>query len=264
MNFEQEQRIIALSNANYRDIGSFIRSLTDLIETRVSKRGDKLAQKASGMKTTLLHVEFVLNKLDREAIFKNQTYYISLHADQIIQRNDKFFYSNPQIFGELPKEDVEIFKNVYMSDGLTTTDRASIWDRLASFLVNSAHYQATKYQQLVDQFSSQMDTFFVVLEQICPESPVIDTIINAYNSEVKKTGACVFMFCLRNQLVDHQDLIVSRDPAFLKNPGGFLVRGDVPADWMHLLANMSDENADLFWGYLAAITLLVDQFLPTK
>lgn len=62
-------------------------------------------------------------------------------AKQIEKRNVGFFYDNKEIFGELPKDKVDFFSNLWKSGVLTKEDQKEIWDFFDSFVAHAESFK---------------------------------------------------------------------------------------------------------------------------
>lgn len=61
--------------------------------------------------------------------------------DKIENREDNFFYKNEKIFGQLPKDKVNYFSDVWMSDKLLEEDKDEIWEFFDTFCTCAEEFQ---------------------------------------------------------------------------------------------------------------------------
>ena len=270
MNREFEEVIQQLAVSNFSEIENFINTLTLMISKNLSTKkslSPEFVAKASSMNKTLVHVLFVLKKMVYDSILKNQTFYISLHANKIMEQDTQFFYDRPQIFGELPEEDVNIFRDIYIEAGLTDDDKNTIWASLKSFLILSSIYQGKYNKNIVDRFVGEMETFFQLLHEHCipDKESLLNQVEQLFKEESEDYPPEVSLMCVACQLLPNGNLIKTRDRAFLKkNKNGFLVRDDVPKDWLDqiLPKQLDEEAANYIWGYIFSLKNLTEQFVP--
>ncbi len=258
MDIEFEKSIQELAGANFSEIKNFIHLLTDMIKRKNT---------GSAINNDLVYILFMMEKMLPDMILKNQTYYISLHANKIMERDAQFFYDRPQIFGELPKDKVNLFRDVYMDSNLSQDDKDEIWAKLQTFLIFSSIYHGKYNQQLVEKFVEELTTFFEIIKRYCkPEKKeLVEKVENLVEEEQENYAPEVLIMCVANQLIPHEKMIESRDYSlFTKNNGAFLVREDIPRDWLHqvLPDKMSLEQADYVWGYLYSLLNVAKEFFP--
>ena len=252
------------------EIENFINTLTLMISKNLSinkSLSPEFVAKSSSMNKTLVHILFVLKKMVYDTILKNQTFYISLHANKIMEQDAQFFYDRPQIFGELPKEDVNIFRDIYTGAGLTDNDKDTIWASLKSFLILSSIYQGKYNKNIVDRFTEEMETFFQLLHEHCipNKERLLNQVEQLFREESEDYPPEVSLMCVACQLLPNENLIKARNREFFKeNKNGFLVRDNVSKDWLDqiLPEHLDEEAANYIWGYIFSLKNLTEQFVP--
>ena len=266
---EFESGIQELAIANFSEIERFINLLTSLTKDGLKRLKDpkpELVSKIHSMQNKLVHVLFVLKKSVYDSILKNQAYHITLHANKIMDQDVDFFYDRPQIFGNLPDEDVNIFRDVYTDSGLNDDDKNQIWGALKTFLIMACIYQGKFKAEIVNRFSAEMNTFFALLKQHCVPGKLelLQSVQDTFNEENDDYAPEVALMCISNQLLLSKKTINECDTTFFTtNKNGFLVRDDVPRDWMSqvLPKDMSGEAGDYVWGYLNSLLVLSTEFV---
>ena len=263
MNREFEEKIQQLAVANFNEIEKFINLLVSLTKSGLAriKNNQPLIQKIQKMQHTLVHVLFILKQTVYDTILKKQTHYIALHASKIMDQDANFFYSNPQIFGELNPEDVSIFRDIYADAGLNDEEKDQIWASLKTFLILSGIYQGKFREEIAKRFLLEMDTFFDILSEYCTSKTLLTQAKEVFDSDSEDYAPEVALMCISCQLLPYKDLIENRDRAFFKT--GFLARNDLQNDWLEeaLPKNLNQEASNYVWGYLLSLVNLSSEFV---
>lgn len=85
---------------------------------------------------------FVSEQIPIETLMKRFIEYIYPLRDMIINKNEKFFLENNNIFGSSPHDKVIHFKELYMK--MNEDDRNILWVWFKAFLTICEKYQAIK------------------------------------------------------------------------------------------------------------------------
>lgn len=251
---EFEQTINELALANFTEIKKFINFLTDTCKRK----------KIGTITNDLVYVLFILEKLMVDMILKNQTFYILVHADKIMDEDGDFFYNRPQIFGQLPEDKVNVFRDVYASPVLDESDKRQIWDMMKTFLIYSCIYQGHYNRELTTLFSSELSNFFAVMkintqpnkkEELNCFVEYYENIMNNYSPEVLMAiFACKLVPYETYILNKNQDIFFNESSIFCLS-GTKMVKG-----W---LVNVLVSEVDVvFWQYLESIKEICKNFIP--
>ena len=85
--------------------------------------------------TDLLLLQALIKSVPSELVMLNFMEFVYPLKEKIQKKDESFFLSNDNIFGDIEKSKVNHFKKIWKSDKLTLEDRECIWKWFSLFIV---------------------------------------------------------------------------------------------------------------------------------
>ena len=105
---------------------------------------DELSKMITGDNGELISINFFYQQYPAEKLMEEMITFVLPWESQIKSRDDDFFYSNKQLFGDLPDESVDYFSNLWKSDKLDDEDKSVVWEYFDVFIECAKAYKKIK------------------------------------------------------------------------------------------------------------------------